>query len=196
VSVALAPASATHHHRFSPEQPGGLCLNDTTDTCAVPTILADPPWDIQQRAPVGLSATIPHDPGRVRASTSRASRPTIAHLWLWVTQRHHRAGQSSCSRGAFSYRSCLTWIKRGSASGLPPQPDGTLVARRCAARSDAVSAAKGHGSTPAPGAQPQTRRAVRDHRALLAGPYLECSPGGDGRWGRPGATRSRATVQV
>jgi N6-adenosine-specific RNA methylase IME4 len=76
------------------------------------TILADPPWDIQQRgsfgacrhyALMGVPAICSLQVGRLCTDD--------AHLWLWVTNAGLHAGKSVMEAWGFTYRSCLTWIK-------------------------------------------------------------------------------------
>jgi N6-adenosine-specific RNA methylase IME4 len=76
------------------------------------TILADPPWDIQQRGSRGASQhyrVMPlEDICALRVERLVADD---AHLWLWVTNASLFAGRSVMEAWGFSYRSCLTWIK-------------------------------------------------------------------------------------
>lgn len=81
------------------------------------TILADPPWDIQQK-----SSPTSKRPGANR-HYQLMTLPAIkslrvdklaednAHLWLWVTNATIGAGLEVMESWGFTYRSCLTWIK-------------------------------------------------------------------------------------
>jgi len=82
-----------------------------------PTILADPPWDIQQLGNRGagrhyrlmsLSQICSLHVGGRRVEELATDD---AHLWLWVTNASIHAGQQVMEAWGFSYRSCLTWIK-------------------------------------------------------------------------------------
>ena len=76
------------------------------------TILADPPWDIQQRGAWGAERHYP-----VMAVSAIAALPVSrvvapsAHLWLWVTNASLFAGRHVMESWGFTYRSMLTWIK-------------------------------------------------------------------------------------
>jgi N6-adenosine-specific RNA methylase IME4 len=74
------------------------------------TILADPPWDIQQHG----SAAPPYPLMTVAAIRSLPVGGLAApncHLWLWVTNASLFAGRSVMEAWGFTYRSILTWIK-------------------------------------------------------------------------------------
>jgi len=76
------------------------------------TILADPPWDIQQRGSVGA---IRHYPvmtvDAISALPVNRLSAADAHLWVWVTNAAIHAGKAVMDAWGFTYRSCLTWIK-------------------------------------------------------------------------------------
>jgi N6-adenosine-specific RNA methylase IME4 len=76
------------------------------------TILADPPWDIQQKG--GRGAANHYDLMTLDAikalRVDRLAAPD-SHLWLWVTNATLQAGQEVMESWGFTYRSCLTWIK-------------------------------------------------------------------------------------
>lgn len=76
------------------------------------TILADPPWNVQQTGPRG--ASIHYD---LMALDEIAKLPiadlaaTDAHLWLWVTNATLRHGYDIAEAWGFTVRSPLTWVK-------------------------------------------------------------------------------------
>jgi N6-adenosine-specific RNA methylase IME4 len=76
------------------------------------TILADPPWDIEQRGGRGASNHYNlmslDDICGLRVNRVVAAD---AHLWLWVTNATINAGHEVMNSWGFTYRSCLTWIK-------------------------------------------------------------------------------------
>lgn len=76
------------------------------------TILADPPWDMQQVGIPGASEHYPlMDLEAIRnLPVSRLALPAC-HLWLWVTNASLFAGRSVMEAWGFTYRSTLTWIK-------------------------------------------------------------------------------------
>ena len=87
---------------------GGAKLESVSGRYA--TILADPPWQLQQ---VGIRA-----PRYPLLSVDQLCRLPVAalaapdaHLWLWVTNAAIFAGREVMTAWGFSYRSCLTWIK-------------------------------------------------------------------------------------
>jgi|HubBroStandDraft_1064217.scaffolds.fasta_scaffold37071_5 N6-adenosine-specific RNA methylase IME4 len=76
------------------------------------TILADPPWDIEQQGPRGASRhyrlmTLDVICGLKVGNLCAAD----GHLWLWVTNASLHAGRLVMDAWGFTYRSCLTWIK-------------------------------------------------------------------------------------
>lgn len=76
------------------------------------TILADPPWDIQQKG--GRGATQHYSLMTLRdicALPVSAVAEDDAHLWMWVTNATIDAGAEVMRSWGFTYRSCLTWIK-------------------------------------------------------------------------------------
>ena len=76
------------------------------------TILADPPWDVQQLGRLG--AEMHYD---LMSLEQIAAMPVgdlaedDAHLWLWVTNATLRAGYDIAEAWGFTVRSPLTWIK-------------------------------------------------------------------------------------
>jgi N6-adenosine-specific RNA methylase IME4 len=76
------------------------------------TILADPPWDIQQRGHLGAERHYPlMSLAAISALEVGGLADDDAHLWLWVTNASLHAGRSVMETWGFTYRSCLTWIK-------------------------------------------------------------------------------------
>ncbi len=76
------------------------------------TILADPPWRINQ---LGLRGAQRHYPLMTTRAICALPVATLAapdaHLWLWVTNSTLAVGHEVMTAWGFSYRSCLTWIK-------------------------------------------------------------------------------------
>lgn len=76
------------------------------------TVLADPPWDIQQQGARGANRHY-----RLMSLVEICALPVErlaaedSHLWLWVTNASIHAGRQVMEAWGFSYRSCLTWIK-------------------------------------------------------------------------------------
>lgn len=76
------------------------------------TILADPPWDIQQSGERGARLHYPlMTLDRIRALPVASLAADDAHLWLWVTNATLRAGYDVMETWGFTPRSPLTWIK-------------------------------------------------------------------------------------
>jgi N6-adenosine-specific RNA methylase IME4 len=76
------------------------------------TILADPPWDVQQKGERGAQAhyrlmTV----AQVKAMPVSGLAAPDAHCWLWVTNATLRAGFEVLEAWGFTPRSPLTWIK-------------------------------------------------------------------------------------
>lgn len=76
------------------------------------TILADPPWDIEQRGSRGASEHYK----LMSLETIKALRigelaEDDAHLWLWVTNATLRHGYDVANAWGFTVRSPLTWVK-------------------------------------------------------------------------------------
>src|ERR1700722_3749881 len=76
------------------------------------TILADPPWDVEQRGSRGADQHYPVMTLR-QISALGVSPPAAsdAHLWLWVTNATIFAGRDVMESWGFTYRACLTWVK-------------------------------------------------------------------------------------
>lgn len=76
------------------------------------TILADPPWDIQQKG--GRGAVAHYDLmtlEQIKAMPVESLADQDAHLWLWVTNATLREGYDVAEAWGFTVRSPLTWIK-------------------------------------------------------------------------------------
>lgn len=76
------------------------------------TILADPPWDIQQKGARG--AEMHYDLmtlAQIKAMPVADLAEDDAHLWLWVTNGTLRHGYDVAEAWGFTVRSPLTWIK-------------------------------------------------------------------------------------
>lgn len=76
------------------------------------TILADPPWDVQQKGALGA---IQHYDlmtlDRIKAMPIADLAEDDAHLWLWVTNATLRDGFDVMEAWGFTPRSPLTWVK-------------------------------------------------------------------------------------
>lgn len=89
--------------------------SEPTESC-VPskfaTILADPPWDIQQKGHRGAERHYPlMNLERIKAMPVADLVEDDAHLWLWVTNATLRDGYDVAESWGFTVRSPLTWIK-------------------------------------------------------------------------------------
>jgi N6-adenosine-specific RNA methylase IME4 len=76
------------------------------------TILADPPWDVQQaggRGAVNHYSLMTLE--RIKALPVGDLAENNAHLWLWVTNATLRAGYDVAAHWGFTVRSPLTWVK-------------------------------------------------------------------------------------
>ena len=76
------------------------------------TVLADPPWDVQQKGERGAQAhyrlmTV----AQVKGMPVSGLAAPDAHCWLWVTNATLRAGFEVLEAWGFTPRSPLTWIK-------------------------------------------------------------------------------------
>ncbi|MCA4996801.1 methyltransferase [Tsukamurella tyrosinosolvens] len=76
------------------------------------TILADPPWDVQQQGGRGASThyklmTL----NRIKRMPIKDLADDNAHLWLWVTNATLRDGYDVAEAWGFTVRSPLTWVK-------------------------------------------------------------------------------------
>lgn len=75
-------------------------------------IMADPPWDVQQKGGYGAGRhyklmTL----DRIKAMPVADLAAKNAHLWLWVTNATLRDGYDVMESWGFTPRSPLTWIK-------------------------------------------------------------------------------------
>ncbi|WP_067803931.1 MT-A70 family methyltransferase [Actinomadura formosensis] len=76
------------------------------------TILADPPWDIQQKGGRGAERHYPlMGLERIKAMPVADLAEDNAHLWLWVTNATLRHGYDVAEAWGFTVRSPLTWVK-------------------------------------------------------------------------------------
>lgn len=76
------------------------------------TILADPPWDIQQKGERGAEQHYPlMTLDRIKAMPISQLAAEDAHLWLWVTNATLREGYDVAEAWGFTVRSPLTWVK-------------------------------------------------------------------------------------
>lgn len=76
------------------------------------TVLADPPWDIEQKGTRGAGAhydlmTLE----RIKNMPVANLVDDDAHLWLWVTNATLRDGYDVAEAWGFKVRSPLTWVK-------------------------------------------------------------------------------------
>jgi N6-adenosine-specific RNA methylase IME4 len=76
------------------------------------TILADPPWDVQQKGERGAEQHYPlMTLDRIKAMPVADLAAEDAHLWLWVTNATLRDGYDVAEAWGFTVRSPLTWVK-------------------------------------------------------------------------------------
>lgn len=76
------------------------------------TILADPPWDIQQKGTRGAQRHYPlMSLERIKAMPVSDLAAADAHCWLWCTNATLRDGYDVAEAWGFTVRSPLTWIK-------------------------------------------------------------------------------------
>lgn len=80
------------------------------------TIMADPPWDIQQGGgPKSWGAISHYDLmtlEEIKAlPVAELADPTSSHCWLWVTNASLRYGFDVMEAWGFTPRSILTWVK-------------------------------------------------------------------------------------
>jgi N6-adenosine-specific RNA methylase IME4 len=76
------------------------------------TILADPPWDIEQKGSRGAErhySLLSLD--RIKAMPVQDLAAENAHLWLWTTNATLRDGYDVAEAWGFTVRSPLTWVK-------------------------------------------------------------------------------------
>lgn len=86
--------------------------NSDTSEKRFRTILADPPWDVQQKGARGAEQhynlmTLE----RIAAMPVADLAEDDAHLWLWVTNATLRDGYDIAAAWGFTVRSPLTWVK-------------------------------------------------------------------------------------
>lgn len=76
------------------------------------TILADPPWDINQTGSRGASEHYPlMTLERIKAMPIRELAADHSHLWVWVTNSALREGYEVAEAWGFTVRAPLTWVK-------------------------------------------------------------------------------------
>lgn len=83
------------------------------------TILADPPWNIEQK---GARGAITHYDlmtlDQIKAMPIAEFAKENAHCWLWVTNATLRHGYDVLERWGFTPRSVFTWIKPRMGLGV------------------------------------------------------------------------------
>ena len=77
-------------------------------------ILADPPWNIEQKGKHGAAGhyhlmTLAEI--KAMGSTIKQISADDAHLWLWITNAALPYAKEVCESWGFTYRSILTWCK-------------------------------------------------------------------------------------
>ena len=76
------------------------------------TILADPPWSVQQQGGRGAAQHYSlMSLKRIKAMPISDLAASDAHLWLWVTNATLRDGYDVAEAWGFTVRSPLTWVK-------------------------------------------------------------------------------------
>lgn len=90
---------------FTSDRPGGT---GPSYKC----ILADPPWDIEQKGKRGAGIHYPlMDLAAIKGMPVGELAAEDAHLWLWVTNATLRHGYDVAEAWGFTVRSPLTWVK-------------------------------------------------------------------------------------
>lgn len=87
-------------------------MNESGATIRFRTILADPPWDVEQKGTRGAGRhydLLSLD--RIKAMPVRELAAEDAHLWLWTTNATLRDGYDVAEAWGFTVRSPLTWVK-------------------------------------------------------------------------------------
>lgn len=82
------------------------------------TILADPPWDINQRGRYGAEnhyELMPLD--RIKAMPVESLCEDNAHLWLWIPNGLLQEGLDVLREWGFTYRSPFYWVKNRMGLG-------------------------------------------------------------------------------
>ncbi len=87
-------------------------MTDTKIIRKYPTLLVDPPWDINQRGHYGASQHYPlMTLDQIKGLPVSDLVTDNAHVWLWVTNGTLRVGYDVLDAWGFTYRSPLTWVK-------------------------------------------------------------------------------------
>lgn len=97
------------------------------------TILADPPWDIQQKGSLGAGRHYPLMAiDAIKGLRVDRLAADNSHCWLWVTNATVHAGKEVLDAWGFTYRSILTWIKPrfGLGQYLRTQTEHILLGTR------------------------------------------------------------------
>lgn len=93
--------------------------NKTHSAKKYKTILADPPWDINQRGKYGASNHYDLMPlERIKAMPIKDLAEENSHCWLWVTNNTLRCGFDVLEAWGFIPRSVFTWIKLHMGLGI------------------------------------------------------------------------------
>ena len=93
--------------------------NNTKSTKKYRTILADPPWNIEQKGALGA---IQHYPlmtlDKIKAMPIADLCEDNAHCWLWVTAATLCHGFDVLKAWGFTYRSIFIWVKPRMGLGV------------------------------------------------------------------------------
>jgi len=90
-----------------------------TQSTKYATVLADPPWNVEQKGARGASRHYNLEPlDRIKAIPVADLCEKDAHCWLWVTNATLRAGFDVLEAWGFTPRSVFTWIKPRMGLGM------------------------------------------------------------------------------
>jgi N6-adenosine-specific RNA methylase IME4 len=94
-------------------------MENRTKKILYSTVMADPPWDIQQK---GTFGAVNHyhlmSLARITAMPVADLAAENAHCWLWVTNATLRHGYDVLEAWGFTPRSVFTWIKSKLGLGV------------------------------------------------------------------------------
>ena len=83
------------------------------------TILADPPWDINQKGKRGAARHYPlMTLDQIKAMPVKDLSEENAHLYLWIPNGLLQEGLDVIKAWGFTYRSMLTWTKSRLGLGV------------------------------------------------------------------------------
>ena len=160
------------------------------------TILADPPWDINQKGKRGAARHYPlMTLDQIKAMPVKDLSERECPPYLWIPNGLLQEGLDVIKAWGFTYRSMLTWGSQGSGLDIT---SAVHLRQFCSPPVDthpSSSTARAAGcSRPCRSIPTSRRNSSPSLSGSRTGHIWNCLPAGGSPAGTPGATRSTATL--